>query len=102
MIQHILMTLPRLVGLLFVYAAVSKLVYPAQAIATLGALGVPYTWANAVVFGIISIEVYLGLILLLHLDLKWGLSAAMGLMFFFVVFMWYLSTRTKPPSCGCL
>lgn len=26
----------------------------------------------------------------------------MGLMFLFVVFMWYLSMTTKPPSCGCL
>lgn len=100
--KTLLKMVPRLVGLIFLYAASSKLLYPAQAIGALESLGFRYVWADGLVFGVIALELYLGLILLLHVDLKWGLSASMGLMFLFVVFMWYLSAKTKPPSCGCL
>ena len=101
-IQILLKVIPRLVGLLFVYAAISKLIYPTQATAALESLGFQYVWADAMVFGTIMLELYLGLILLLHIDLQWGLSASMGVMFLFAVFLWYLSMTTKPPSCGCL
>lgn len=93
---------PRLVGLLFVYAAISKLMYPTPATAALESLGLRSIWADAIVFSVTGFELYLGMILLMHRDLKWGLSASMALMFLFVVFMWYLSMTSEPPSCGCL
>ena len=100
--QSVLRAIPRFAGLVFLCAAINKLIYPAQAITALEALGVQQAWADLMVFGTIALELYLGLILLLHLDLKWGLGASMTLMFVFVLFMWYLSMQAKPPSCGCL
>lgn len=94
--------IPRLVGLVFLYTAISKLFHPAHAIAALESLGLRYGKAEAVVFAVITLEFYLGLILLFHVDLKWGLAASTGLMFLFAVFLWYLSTKSKPPSCGCM
>ncbi len=100
--QSVLRAIPRLVGLLFLCAAIDKLIYPAQAITALEALRLQQAWADAMIFGTIALELYLGLILLLHVDLKWGLAASMVLMFVFVLFMWYLSMQATPPSCGCL
>lgn len=63
-------------------------------------------WSPGVSMGTIttitSIELYLGLILFLKLDLKYALIAATLLMFAFTGFLWYLSTQAHPPSCGCM
>lgn len=98
----ILKAVPKVVGLVFLYAGISKLFYPVQAVAALESLEVPTRLAALAVFVVITIELYLGIILMSQMDLKWGLAASMGLMFLFVVFLWYLGTRAKPPSCGCL
>jgi hypothetical protein len=93
---------PRLVGAMFLYAAIGKLIYPVQAVAALESVGVRPSWAALMVFTVIAVELYLGAILILHLDLRWGLGASMGLMFAFAAFLCYLSTIPKPPACGCL
>jgi hypothetical protein len=94
--------IPRLVGLLFLFAAINKLAFPIQAISALEVLGIPYFWGDLMVLAVIVIELYLGVVLLWHLDLRWGLAASMTLMFLFAVFLCYLSTLASPPSCGCL
>ncbi len=98
----ILKAVPMVVGLVFLYAGLGKLFYPVQAVSALESLSVPTRLAVLAVFAVITIELYLGIILILRMDLKWGLTASMALMFVFAVFLWYLGTRAKPPSCGCL
>lgn len=93
---------PRVVGCIFILAAVGKLLNPNTATSALESLEVPYRWAEAVIFVVTVLEFYLGVILLLHRDLKWGLGASTALIFIFALFLWYLSRFASPPSCGCL
>jgi len=79
-----------------------KLLYPGQATMSLETLNVPYAVAKALITGTIIAELYLGVILVRKLDLRFGLSLAMGLMFLFTGYLWYLSTLADPPKCGCL
>ena len=58
--------------------------------------------AIATIIAVTIVELYLGIILFFKLDLKYGLSAATGLIFAFTVFLWYLSTLAHPPACGCM
>lgn len=93
---------PRFVGLLFLYAGVHKMLYPGEATLALYSLDLPFVLANALVTTVIILEFYLGVILVLKIDLKYALTLSMSLMFLFTVYMWYLSTLANPPSCGCL
>jgi hypothetical protein len=90
------------VGLLFLYSGIYKLLYPGQAAMSLETLGVSRTVADLAITGAVVLELYLGIILLLKIDLRWGLGLSMGMMFFFTCYMWYLSTLANPPRCGCL
>ena len=58
--------------------------------------------AKGIVASVTSIELYLGTILLLRIDLKYGLSLSTAIMFVFTAYLFYLSTLAHPPSCGCL
>lgn len=93
---------PVLLGALFLYAAIHKLLYPGAATMALESLDVPYALAKGLVTGVIILELYLGTILLLGLSLRFGLMLATGVMFAFAGYLWYLSTMASPPSCGCL
>lgn len=93
---------PALVGLLFIYSGIYKLIYPGQATMALVALDFKLGWANAAIIAVTILELYLGSILLLKLDLRYGLWVATALMFAFTVFLWYLSRLAHPPSCGCM
>ena len=93
---------PVWVGLMFLWAGGFKLLNPGQATLSLQAVDVPYPLAKALVTGAIITELYLGVILVRRLDLRFGLGAAMALMFAFTAYLWYLSALADPPKCGCL
>ena len=93
---------PRIIGLLFLIAAVSKLTHPATSENALIAIGLSPLWAVNVIFVVTVLEVYLSFLLLFEKDLRFSLVASMSLMTVFVIFTFYLSTMANPPSCGCL
>jgi hypothetical protein len=98
MLKH----LPTLLGLLFLWAGLYKLLYLGQVTMSLETVGLSYAWAKGLVAATIIAELYLGIILIWRLDLKFGLGAAMALMLRFTAYLWYLSTVADPPKCGCL
>lgn len=87
---------PTLVGVMFLWAGFYKLLYPGQATMSLETLNVPYAVAKALITATIIAELYLGVILVRRLDLRFGLSMAMGLMFLFTGYLWHLSTLADP------
>lgn len=93
---------PTVVGVLFLYSGLYKLIHPGGATAALLALDLGFSLAVATTIGVTILELYLGAILLLKIDLKWGLSLAIGLMLVFASFLFYLSTMANPPACGCM
>jgi len=100
--RRLIKYVPALVGLVFVYSAVYKLFYPGQSTAALISLGFGGAAATVTIIAVTILELYLGTILLLKLDLKFGLAVSMGIMFPFSLFLWYLTTIAHPPSCGCM
>jgi len=102
MFRLLLRHTPALAGCLFGYAGVYKLLNPGAATMALQSLDVPYRWANLIVIAVTILELYLGAILLVKIDLRWGMALGMGTMFVFAAYMWYLSTLAYPLSCGCL
>jgi len=97
-----LKNVPTLIGLLFLFTGAMKLFNPGQATMALESLDVSYGLAKLLVASVTILELYLGVILLRRLDLKYAMGLSMALMFLFTVYMWYLSTMASPPSCGCL
>lgn len=93
---------PTLIGLLFLYSGFYKLIFPGEATAALIALGVGTKYALAAIAAVTAIEIYLGTILLLKIDLKNGLGVATALVLAFSLFLAALSTLAHPPSCGCM
>src|SRR5436309_1396132 len=102
MVRNFLRYVPLVVGGLFEYAAVEKLLYPGEATLALYSLDVPLALAHVLVTAAIIVELYLGVLLIFRIDLKYSLSVSVVLMFLFTAYMWYLSTLANPPSCGCL
>jgi hypothetical protein len=88
-------------GVLFLWSAGYKLLFPGQATISLETLDFSLALANSVIAAVTAIELYIGSILLLRRDLKWGLISAGVLMMAFTVYMWFLSTLADPPKCGC-
>jgi hypothetical protein len=91
-----------LLAVLFLWAGIYKLLYPGHATMALVSLGASRGIAKGLVAAIIAIELYLGSILLLKLDLKYALVLATCTIFTFTLYLFYLTTLTSPPSCGCL
>ena len=98
LLKHI----PKLIGFIFIFAGCSKLLMPGQATMALESLDIPYGLANAIVIAVTILELYLGVLLILRIDLRYALVLSTGVMFAFTVYIWYLSTLAHPPSCGCL
>ncbi len=65
-------------------------------------LGFKLSLANAAIITLTVVELYLGGVLLLKLDLRYSLLVASGLLLAFTGFLWYLSLLAHPPSCGCM
>ncbi len=102
MVRSIAKHVPTIVGLLFLYSGVYKLLYPGQATAALLSLEVNSGLATLTIVAVTIVELYLGMILVLRIDVKYGLACAAALLFLFSLFLWYLSTLANPPSCGCM
>jgi hypothetical protein len=94
--------IPRVVGLIFLWAGTYKMQFPAEAVIGLEALEFPRWVAESLVYFVIVMEIYLGLLLLLKIDWQLAMRLAFGLMFIFTTYLFYLSTLANPPFCGCL
>jgi len=94
--------IPKLIGFIFIFAGCSKLLMPGQATTALESLDIPYGLANAIVIAVTILELYLGVLLILRIDLRYALVVSTCLMLAFTVYIWYLSTLAHAPSCGCL
>lgn len=93
---------PLLLGLLFLYSGVYKLVSPGEATYALVSLDLPGWVARWAIIVVTALEFYLGIVLVRKIDVRYGLVAAMVLMLAFTAFLWYLSSLAHPPKCGCL
>jgi hypothetical protein len=102
MMRWIVGQVPLIAGLLFLYTAGAKLLHPGRAVAALEALGLSVGLADSMVAAVIVIELYLGVLLALRIDLKYALTLSIGVIFVFTGFLWYLAMLADPPACGCL
>ncbi len=93
---------PFLVGVLLIYAGVSKLIHPAQAVYALESLDIPQWIARASVGSLTVVEMYFGILSFIRSEVRYVLVGVGVLMFGFTVFLWYLTTLANPPSCGCM
>src|SRR5262245_11496817 len=93
---------PTALGVLFAFSGLYKVLYPGEATYALMSLDAFHSFAATIIICVTGLELYLGTILLLRLDVGYGLWAATVLMFVFTGFLWYLSTLAHPPSCGCM
>ena len=93
---------PTIVGFIFLYAGIYKLITPVQAIAALTSIGFSTSISLALVCLITVIELHLGITLTTRLDLRFSLIAAITVLFTFSLFLFVLSTMANPPSCGCM
>jgi hypothetical protein len=102
MFRPIAKYVPTLLGLLLLYSGAYKMLRPGEATLAIASLDFPYWVAHWTVIVVTGVEIYLGVILLGRIDLRYGLAATTGLIFVFTAFLWYLSTLANPPACGCL
>ena len=93
---------PIVVGLLFIYSGLYKLVFPGEATLALLALDAPDRVSDLMIIGITTAELYLGILLLMRIEMERTLLMASTLLFIFALFLAYLSTLAHPPSCGCM
>ena len=94
--------IPALVGLLFLYTGTLKLIYPSEPTGALESLEFSPGLAKWTIISATILELYLGIILLAKVDVKYGLGMATALMFVFTCYLFYLANMAHPPSCGCL
>jgi hypothetical protein len=102
MSKLIVTSLPVFVGMLLLYAATYKLITPGEATYAVTALNVPSAIASLTVGLVTAMELYLGLLLVLRVDLKYSLAVTAVLLLAFTGFLWYLLTLAHSPACGCL
>ena len=93
---------PILIGTILLYSAAYKLVYPSGAILALMALEVGHGLARLITETITTLELYIGVILVLKINLKFALQSATALILVFCFFLSFLATMAHPPSCGCM
>ena len=102
MLQRVAKVSTNVVGILFLYAAISKMFYPAEAILAISSLGAKMNTASWSITALIIVELYLGALLLLKLHLVYTIRLTASVLLIFTLFLWYLSLLANPPSCGCL
>jgi uncharacterized membrane protein YphA (DoxX/SURF4 family) len=94
--------IPASIGALFLYTGVLKLLFPNEAVGALQSLDFKPWLANGTVAVATVLELYLGILLVFKVDLKYAMAMATGLMFVFTCYLFYLANMAHPPSCGCL
>ncbi len=102
MMRNLAKCIPIIVGFLFLYTGTLKLLYPSEPTGALETLGVGPWAASWAIIILTVLELYLGILLLFKVDLKYALSIATALMFVFTCYLFYLANMAHPPSCGCL
>jgi uncharacterized membrane protein YphA (DoxX/SURF4 family) len=94
--------IPRVIGALFLYSGLHKLFYPGEATLGLETLGASSGLAAAAVVTVVIAELYLGVLLLTGVDLRYAMALSTAMMLVFTGYLFYLSTLAHPPSCGYL
>lgn len=89
-------------GLVFLYGGLYKLYNPSAAELALTSLDVPDLLSRIIVALVTVVELSLGGVLLFRSRLRDSLVFAGSTLFVFTIYLWYLSTLSHPPSCGCL
>jgi hypothetical protein len=94
--------IPRALGVLFVYSGFYKLAYPSEAVTALQSVGVGSWSATSIITLVLMLELYIGVLLLANVAVRFSLILLSGLMLAFTTYLFYLSVMAHPPSCGCL
>jgi uncharacterized membrane protein YphA (DoxX/SURF4 family) len=94
--------MPKLLGAVFLYSGFYKLFYPGEATLALQTLGLPSWLATFTVTLVLMLELYLGVLLVSGISLRYAIAFATVILTGFTGYLFYLSTLAHPPSCGCL
>jgi hypothetical protein len=98
----IVQVFPRLVGVLFAFRGIQKIVSPEPLYTVLRFEHVPERLLQPITATVISVEILLGLLLIIRPHRRWVLGATMGLLIVYTVQILYLLIAHDAPSCGCL
>jgi len=93
---------PYLTAALFIWAGVSKALFPAQAVLALESLDLPRWTAETLVTIAAAVEIYLAAMLCLKQHRQVAIIGSMVCLLVFTGYLFYLSRMANPPSCGCL
>lgn len=90
-----------LLGFLFLYTCGFKFFFPGEATTALETLGLPTGLAEPMVAAATAAEIYVGLLLIFGIDLRYTITFSIVMMSIFTAYLFYLSTLAHPPACGC-
>jgi uncharacterized membrane protein YphA (DoxX/SURF4 family) len=93
--------LGRMVGMIFVVAAVEKALRPEDILSVGAYFGLPAGLARAMAFVVAVAEAWAGLWLLIAPAHRMGRWVGLALLTVFIWYLIYLARLAHPPSCGC-
>ena len=93
---------PCLLGLVFLFSGTYKILHPSSAILALRALDIPNPIGSGVILVVTLLELYLGILLIARVSLRYAIIASSSLLLGFSFFLFYLSLLAHPPACGCM
>jgi uncharacterized membrane protein YphA (DoxX/SURF4 family) len=90
-----------IIGGVFLYAGLYKAFKPAEAVLALRSLEVTHVVAESLVFFVTVVEIHIGILLVMGINVRAASAIAVGFLLVFTVFLSYLATLAAPPGCGC-
>jgi hypothetical protein len=93
---------PLLIGCIFLFSAISKLLWPDTITASFRVLGTPQSVARILPFGLAAYELYLGSLLLFANKRLFVPMLALTTLIVFTGYLLFLVALQNPPSCGCV